>query len=244
MTQAPRRGIGWLLRSARKANWPAFVHNRWRQLTHPERKIFIIGYNRCATNSLNDFFRYQGLKGLHWCQGDRFLALETDLRKDDDAAMRAFLAGWTVFSDFTYLPADRFLETQGLFATYARICPEAYFIYNDRDVDKWIASRLRFIEGDFLARYTAATGHDRDQAVAAWRRAFTDHRAAVLQFFVGHPRFVHFNIEPHDGFGADPIHKVIDLVRADYRLDARYWDDRQGTSPPLPPQDAGQGERA
>ncbi|MDP2258250.1 MAG: hypothetical protein Q8J89_00860 [Caulobacter sp.] len=219
-----------LMKYAMTAPWPAVAANRLRQITHPGRKIFMIGPNRCATNTFHSFFRHQGLKAIHWRHGDAFLAREVDARLGDDEALRRFLAPWTVFSDFVYLTDEVFIENHTLYDTFRRLFPDAYFIFNDRDVDRWIDSRIRHRGGDFLTRYMAVRGCTREEALAQWREDFLAHRKSVLAYFEGDPRFLHFYIDKPNSkafIGADEVSPVVDLLRDDYRLSERYWALRQ-----------------
>lgn len=211
------------------APWSKVIPNRVRQITHPGRKVFLIGPNRCATTTFHNFFHTQGLKSIHWRRGPIFLAREIDARRDDIPALRDFLSRWTVFSDFVYLTDKVFIENHVLYETYARAFPEAYFILNDRNVDRWVNSRLLHRDGGFMERFLKVRGGTHDQAIESWKDGFLAHREAALSFFKGHPRFLHFNIdkEDHSAF-VEPaeISRVIDLLRPDYKLDAAYWTKR------------------
>lgn len=219
-----------MLNYARTAPWPSVIANRLRQITHPGAKIFMIGPNRCATNTFHSFFKHQGLKAIHWRHGDAFLAREIDARLGDDQALRRFLAPWTVFSDLVYLDDKVFLENHDQYETFQRLFPDAYFIFNDRDVDRWIDSRIRHRGGDFVTRYMAVMGCSREETFERWRAGFLEHRRKTLAHFAGNPRFLHFYIDKADAkafVGAQEVKPVVDLLRADYQLSERYWALRQ-----------------
>lgn len=215
--------------AAAGAPWRSIAQNRMRQRFHPGRKIFLIGPNRCATTTFHTFFKAQGLRSIHWREQETILAREIELRRHDDEALRAFLSRWTVFSDFVYLTDEVFLESHTLYEQYQRIFPDAYFILNDRDVERWIASRLRHREGGFLERYCSVRGCGKDDAIQQWREDFLAHRSAALAYFKGHPRFLHFNIDKDDHstfVEASEIDHVIDFLRPDFRLSNRFWSKR------------------
>ncbi len=210
------------------ALWPSMA-NKLRQITHPGRKIFLIGPNRCATTTFHNFFYSQGLKSIHWRKGEVILAKEIDKRLGDDRALRKFLAGWTVFSDFVYLTDEVFIENHTLYETYQRLFPEAYFILNDRDVDRWVASRLLHRDGGFLKRYLNVHGGTEDEAKAAWKTGFLAHREAVLKHFKDHPRFLHFHIDKGDRSAfIEPgdVDSLVALLAPDYQLSAEFWTSR------------------
>ena len=209
--------------------WLNSMANFVVQKARPGRKIFIIGPNRCCTATLHAFFERQGLKSFHWKKGVLNLALEIENRKNSPDDLREFLSNWTVYSDFIYLDEDRVIENNRLFRTYADLFPEAYFILNDRDVDRWVESRLRHRDGQFLARYLAATGLTEESAVARWRAEFIEHRDAVLSFFQGHPRFLHFYTDKADRklfLQPGDLAPLIDMLSPDYRLSSTAWTKR------------------
>lgn len=188
-------------------------------------RIAVIGPNRCATTSFHRFFYFHGLRSFHCRIGEMYLAREIRDRLGRDAALKGFLSHWTVYSDFCYLTMSEHYEAHGLFKTFVRLFPEAYFILNDRDVDHWIASRLRF-KDDFLARYLSVYGGTAENATDRWRSDFEAHRAAALEFFAAHPRFVHVQIdrpESTDLVGTEVIEPVVEVMRPHFRLDARLW---------------------
>jgi hypothetical protein len=155
-----------------------------------------------------------------------FLAKEIDARKGDNRALRRFMSRWTVFSDFMYLTNDEHIENHTLYRQYAEIFPEAYFILTDRDVDRWVSSRLRHRDGQWLARYLNVHGGTRAQAVDIWKAEFLRHRAEALDFFRGHPRFLHFQIDKADYpalLEPTDIHSLVDLLAPDYELSPAMW---------------------
>jgi len=220
-----RKDVARLWDYSRRVSWPDVLANRRAEARNPGLKIFVIGPNRCATTSLHKFFHFNGLRSLHCRIGEMYLAREIRDRRGDDAALRAFLGRWTVYSDFVYLTETEHYEAHGLYETYARLFPEAVFILNDRDTEGWIASRLRF-KDDFLPRYLAVHGGTAEQAAARWRAEQDAHRAAALAFFAGHTRFVHLRIDqtgPQDLAGAGVIEPVRRLLSPPFRLDPRHW---------------------
>tara|TARA_R110001606_G_scaffold327262_1_gene474102 strand:+ start:23759 stop:24469 length:711 start_codon:yes stop_codon:yes gene_type:complete len=206
----------------RTAKWTNVLANRQAQNRHPDVKIFIIGPNRCATTSFHRFFHRNGLRALHCRIGSMYLAKEIRDRLGDDEALKAFLSQWTVFSDFVYLTNEEHYEAHGLYETYARLFPEAYFILNDRDVERWIASRLSF-KDDFLERYLSVHGGTAEDAEARWREEFSQHREAALAFFAGNPRFAHVQIGQQTQAG-NIIDPAIEMIRPHFKLDASLWE--------------------
>lgn len=185
-------------------------------------KVFIVGFNKCGTTSLDRFLRAQGLRSLHWRSGSTYLALEAAKATDAASAKRIF-AQAQVFSDFVYLSDTEFCEPLDLYPIWQRAFPSAYFILNDRDVDDWLASRTAHSKGTLMTRYRKVFNLTEAETLDAWRDKFLTHRAAVLHHFEGHPRFAHFVL------GRDPIEKITQLLAPDYRLDPSYFRRRNVT---------------
>jgi len=94
-------------------------------------KVFQIGFNKCATLSLHEFFKKNGHKSVHWDDGkwnsifhSNHIKLKPLCDGHDDVIF---------WSDLTYL--------QRHFETFAIQYPDAKFIYNTRPLDDWIKSR-------------------------------------------------------------------------------------------------------
>ncbi len=214
-----------IARVARKINWPAFVYNRFAQRRRPDVKVFVIGFNKCATSTLHHFFRNHGLRSLHWREGDVFLAKEIAARQGNPQALKKFLDGWTVFSDLNYLDDHEFIEVNGLFTLYQQLYPEAYFVFNDRPVESWVKSRLNHRGGSYLARYLNATGMSKDDAVAQWETGYEAHRAKVLAHFQGHERFIHWRIGDDKDTPPEQspdLQNLVSVMAADFRLNLAY----------------------
>ena len=91
-------------------------------------KIFCIGFNKCGTTSLHELFKDMGLKSTHnatwwyWKDKDQF--------KNYDC----FTDGYERYTNKLTFPNLENLEN---------MFPDAKFILQTRDLDKWLISRLK-----------------------------------------------------------------------------------------------------
>lgn len=102
-------------------------------------KIFIIGFNRCGTVSLHEFFKRAGLRSIHCDEG----RLAVTMTRNALAGERV-IAGYEnydVFSDMYYACVHGIFEANEHFREIAKQEPEARFILNVRNVDSWVKSR-------------------------------------------------------------------------------------------------------
>jgi hypothetical protein len=202
-------------------------------LPSPRPRVFFIGFNKCGTRSLHDFFHDNGYLSLHGIsliaslRKRRCIARQMQYNEANGRAILDKLEHYDVFSDMTYLDRERFIEGNSYFRQLARAFPDAYFILNDRSVDRWVRSRLFHEDnrrGSFLERYSAATGIPRSDVPAQWKSCYQTHKHEVLDYFGGHPRFMVFDIE------SDEPEKLSRFVDPHYRLDTALWKQRGSTA--------------
>lgn len=200
--------------------------------------IVVIGFNRCATTSLHRMFELSGLASAHWQHPDGrnlartiinniALGLNPLARMDDIAA----------FSDLSYIGGYEAIEAARFFRDIHAAHPKAYFIFNHRPREDWIASRLAHSDGQFLSRYARATGLNERATLRQWHRYYKRHTKEVTTYFRGNPRFLSFDITQDDP-GC-----VAELVAPHYAVETHHWAVRNRgpahdtpAAPPLPPQ--------
>ena len=107
-------------------------------MTTPPR-IFVIGFNRCGTTSLHEFFEAAGRRPVHRDHGRLAVVMERNV-----AAGRRVIAGYEdydVYSDLYCACVHGVYEANRHFRLLAEQEPDARFILNVRDVDRWVRSR-------------------------------------------------------------------------------------------------------
>ncbi len=130
------------------------------------RKIFAVGFNKCATTSLHALFTTLGLPSYHgtlWRACDNLWLLKT----------------YDCFSDG--IPSD--------LAKLDRLFPGSKFVLQVRDLESWVYSRLAHIERNKRSGYYRV-GRDwdaTDHAVATWIQQRNRHHLFVQEFFAERP---------------------------------------------------------
>ena len=107
------------------------------------RVYFQIGFNKCGTKSLYRFFRDNGFAAVHHDGGRLAIAMDANLR-----AGRRLLAGYEEFEaffDMSFLRPHIHVEIYKRFELILEQVPDARFILNLRDVDRWIGSRMNMV---------------------------------------------------------------------------------------------------
>jgi hypothetical protein len=179
-------------------------------------KIFQIGFNRCGTKTLHMFFLKNGLSSVHWDKGRLAVTMYQNILLG-----RRLLAGYEHYGCFTdmenALTGRFFFEGYKLYPQLLRAFPNAYFILNTRDMEKWIQSRMKHEGGRYKEHHKSIWRVSTDEALAnVWRREWRRHHADVNEFFRGHPRFMVFDIE------ADAPRSLAEFL-AEFELDPAHY---------------------
>jgi Sulfotransferase domain len=180
-------------------------------------KVFQIGFNKCGTRTIHQFFRAQGFRGVHWDEGHLAQALFRNLSNGYDL-LRGY-EEFDVFTDMECVTREYALEGFKLFPFLARDYPDALYILNTRDREDWIKSRFHHGNGHYLKKWKRILDIEDDAALAdVWRVDWDRHHARAQEFFAGKPyRFVKFDI------AKDSPERIANLI-PEHRLDiTRYY---------------------
>ena len=177
-------------------------------------RIFIIGFNRTGTRSLDNFFSKNGLKSVHWDQGR--LARKIKRTFNEGKSLLKDYSDYLVFSDMedykrlNYAHIDYFKE---LYKQY----PDSKFILNIRDMENWIKSRNNHLKGWYVIELCKIIGCSKEELNKRWRKEFVEHIKNVKDFFKDkEDKLLVFDIEK------DNIEKVIQFI-PEYSLNGKYY---------------------
>jgi hypothetical protein len=188
-----------------------------KNTSHP--LVIAIGFNKCGTSSLHDFFIKNGHVSLHWrANQNQFLAPLIYCNLHLGRPLLHGLEHAVLLSDLFYLDANSYLEANFLFKEIAAQYPNARFILNTRNRDAWLLSRSRHQtpgQSGMLGRAARFLGLSENETLAVWADQWEKHHAAVRDFFKNSaPRFLEFNIE------TDNAAKLVDFLSDQLALDA------------------------
>jgi hypothetical protein len=211
--------------------------------------IFQIGFNKCGTTSLHNFFKKNNYRSYHWENGKIAKTIEKNLKSKD------ILEGCNKNSVFCDIEdADNLIFCQFYFKHFFDQHKNSKFILNIRDKDKWIASRLnhgnfndkrrwkfgeynlRAYAKDMMIRYGRILNIDftQDQdsncsngpelLIKIWSAQWDSHIKDVKEFFKGGRanNLLIFDIEK------DNINKLINFFK-DLDLDSDKWNQSNKT---------------
>lgn len=189
-------------------------------------KVIFVGFNKCGTKSLHDLFTQCGYLSCHsrtWWQkhvSGGHLALV--MRSNQSSGARSFngVQHYDAYSDLTYVSRTEAIEANTYFRRVAMDYPNAWFVFNDRPLQKWINSRFSHVgnaRGSFAERYACARGVEIGQVADLWRDDYASHKADFVEFMNSHPKSMIFDIEN------DSIDKLVSFLAPAFRLRPENW---------------------
>ena len=107
------------------------------------QKYFQIGFRKCGTTTLWDFFNRNAIPAVHWDEGD----LARRMRDNLEAGRRAldgYDERYAAFTDMEFNDPDDYFEGFKCFRELLRDYPGAKFILNTRDQAAWLLSMRRW----------------------------------------------------------------------------------------------------
>lgn len=159
--------------------------------------VFCIGFNKCGTTSLFNFFRANGFPGVHNAGGRLAFQMLTNCLQQ-----RPIFAGldqkYRCFSDMELVNDRIAIEGNWYFRLMDRDYPNSFFIYNTRSMDRWLASRSKWIgpSGSYLERYKKMLNTKRDDVVVEyWRSSRLRFEAEMHDYFSGRKNLLVLDIE-------------------------------------------------
>lgn len=160
-----------------------------------EDKIFIIGFNKCGTQSLHDYFESNGYPCRHWDRGQ--LANTVFRNAEKGIPVMTGYENIKVFSDMEEFLRQKFAYMK-YFREMERDYPKAKFIYNNREVEGWIRSRNNHQDNYYINKTCEMLNMTKEEVNDKWRREHKEHYENVVKYFEDKPgKLVIFDIE-HD----------------------------------------------
>lgn len=168
-------------------------------------KIFVIGPNKCGTQTIYYGFLGNKVSSLHYGTHDRSIA---SIMYENRKLGRKLMYGLEEFDFFAdmediYAPERPLYAAFELFKELDAQYPNSKFILNTRDKTKWLISRFGHndpISGVSYVEYLCSRYQiTPEQLLARWSKEWDDHHAAVRAYFVDRPGdLLEYNIETDD----------------------------------------------
>lgn len=178
-------------------------------------KIFIIGFNKTATRTLDNFFSRNGLKTIHWDEGKLARSMKLNYLKNINL-INTFYEQFTVFSDMEDYLDDNYAHIK-FFKLLEKQYPTAKFILNIRNLDDWIKSRNNHMQGKYKSYLSNYYNLNAKEIEMKWTNNFNYHIQDVKDYFSDKPgKLLIYNID---------IDKPIKLLEffPEYNLNSSFF---------------------
>lgn len=156
-------------------------------------KIFQIGFNKCGTTSLNDFFNKNGISSVHYkhCGKEIALIMMNNLIKG--SKMLDGLEKYDAFTDMESVENNIFIYLTH-YKELDRQYPNSKFILNTRNIDDWITSRIN--HSGYLLQFQKNLSLTEEEVIDYWKKSWYKHLADVKDYFHDRPNdLLIFDIE-------------------------------------------------
>lgn len=186
-------------------------------------KVFQIGFSKCGTTTLAEFFNKNGIPAIHHDFGHLATSIFHNASNSLPLISPQYLH-YTVFTDmermYEYPPLN---VPVGLFKELDRQYPGSKFIFNIRNKDAWLQSRAKHHIGSqrgptLLALNAHMLNLSEEQVLALWSAEWDAHFNEVLEHFKNRPQdLLIFDIEQ------DNPEKLCAFFKDYFVLNAKYY---------------------
>ena len=189
----------------------------------PDRRkfrIFQIGFNKCGTRTLYQFFRKNKVPSVHY-DGGRIAGSMFRHHIEGRPLIDKMYRKKVFFSDMENIrkEAKPLYVAQSLFRKLDHQCPHSKFILNTRDRENWIRSRAAHEGGEYLRSISNKLDYSVSDTLDLWRLEWDQHHRDVLDYFRDRPTdLLIFDIEK------DGPKKLAHFFRPYFRLDPSLYE--------------------
>lgn len=192
-------------------------------------KIFQIGFNRCGTTTLSDFFNANGIKSIHYDGGRLATSIYKNYLNNRSLISKEYESYIGFFDMENIYETEPIYIAQTLFMDLDKLYPNSKFILNTRDKENWIKSRsvLLIHNGNtYLDQCAKAYKVSKSVMLDIWRRQWDHHHQRIIDYFKNRPNdLLIFNIE------SDPPEKLCEFFKNNYKLDSTLYIHKNATPP-------------
>jgi len=163
------------------------------KIIFPKRKIFLIGFNKTGTSTLCNYFYRNNIPSIHWDEGKIARKMEDNFNKG-----LKILNGYENFIFFSDM--EDYINLNYAHMTYFKELdkdyPESKFIFNIRNVDNWIRSRNKHMNGEYTNYICNKLNMTKEELNNKWKKDFYEHKKNVIDYFTDKPgKLLIFDIE-------------------------------------------------
>jgi hypothetical protein len=193
-------------------------------------RVFQIGFSKCGTISIAEFFRDNGIATIHHDFGNLAVSMHENALHNKPLIPEHYQQ-YYVFTDMERMDADPIISIPILyFKELDKQYPGSKFILNTRNKEAWLRSRSKhlfnvFTQTSLLNESAKILKLSEQEVVEHWSQEWDDHHAAVLEHFKDRPQdLLVFNID------TDKADKLIAFLQGNFKLNAKYYGHKNRTT--------------
>ncbi|WP_280570597.1 tetratricopeptide repeat protein [Chromohalobacter sp. 296-RDG] len=197
-------------------------HNHSKPITqNNKRKIFQIGFNKCATTSFWKLFEKSKIPSMHWEGGSIAEQFFERMHRNEDPFMD--FKNIIGFTDMNKVTEKYILEPYKEYEYIYHHYPDAYYILNTRSMEKWLRSRMN--HRALAERYMSALDLTETELLAYWKKEWIEHHNNTKRFFEDKgANFIVYDIEK------DTPEKIANFLKNDYKIDTSQFGQHNQTT--------------
>lgn len=192
-------------------------------------KVFQIGFNKCGTTTIADFFAMNGVPTIHHDGGALPISIDRNF-KAGRPLLSSRYAKILVFTDMEVVYKEPQVNAGAqYFKELDKQYPGSKFILNIRDKNRWLKSRgLQLVEPShetFLSSSARIQNISEAEMLQTWSVEWDKHYAEVIEYFKNRPNdLLIFNIEH------DKAEKIVEFFKHDFRLNPKLYKHKNKTA--------------
>jgi hypothetical protein len=186
-------------------------------INNDKAKIFLIGFNKCATRSFTFLFGRNGLSTCHWKVPGSDQTIAQRIISNASLGKPALdgISEYTVYSDMTFLDFHCFIDMPLILPLLNRSYPEAFYIFQYRAIDKWIESRVN--HGTFMKRMSSVYSQPNTDALKdLMRKQFFYYKDYARTTLKG-SRYMEFELE------SAPLDELVSFLQGTFCINTSFW---------------------
>ena len=190
----------------------------WRLKVTELPYVFLIGFNKTATRSLDYLFSSNGFPSVHYDEGRLALRMLENL-VNNKKIFDGYDNNFKVYSDMIFINDCIDVQCNKFFRIMDRDYPQSYFIYNKRDTEDWVQSRLRHREGgrSFIEMsMNIYNTKDTDEVKNIWKEEKKNFESELRKYFKGMDRYLEIDIQIDNVCSS--ISKLLNI-----KLNCEHW---------------------
>ncbi len=191
-------------------------------------KVFQIGFSKCGTSTIAEFFNLNGVPAIHHDFGHLATSIFSNAAQQQPLISQQY-ANYLVFTDMERMYDDPPLNVGlSLFKELDKQYPGSKFILNTRSKSAWLKSRAAHPIGHtntLVLKNAQILNISTSEVIIRWSNEWDAHHAAVLEYFKDRPDdLLVFNID------SDPPAKLVEFFKPYFKLRADLYQHKNKSS--------------